>query len=207
MRMTKIGLGVLAVVLAASIAEAQNRPASPRGQASTQVGGSFNDEGRYSGGSWIEITYGRPILRGRNGQMFGEGDDYATRIYAGAPIWRVGADDTTRINTEADLVFDGKSLAAGENSMFIDLSADGWTLVFSNLGAKQSFREETPNTVWGGYGYTTDLDALRAEMTISEHPVSADQLIITFTDMSQQGGNLTVWWDTKIATIPFQVAN
>ena len=36
---------------------------------------------------------------------------------------------------------------------------------------------------------------------------SADQLIITFTDMSQQGGNLTVWWDTKIATIPFQVAN
>ena len=76
-----------------------------------------------------------------------------------------------------------------------------------NLGAKQSFREETPNTVWGGYGYTTDLDALRAEMTISEHPVSADQLIITFTDMSQQGGNLTVWWDTKIATIPFQVAN
>ena len=41
-------------------------------------------------------------------------------------------------------------------------------------------------------------------MVVSEHPVSADQLIITFTDMTQQGGNLTIWFEHKIATIPFQ---
>lgn len=136
--------------------------------------------------------------------MFGTGADYATKIYAGAPIWRVGADVTTRITTEADLVFDGKTLAAGEYSVFADLSdPKAWTLVFSTLGAKQSFREETENAVWGGYGYTTDLDVLRAPMMVSEHPVSADQLVVAFTDMTQQGGSLTVWFSNQIATIPF----
>ena len=159
--------------------------------------------GQYSGGKWIDIVYGRPILRGRT-DMFGTGDEYATRLYFGAPIWRIGADVTTRITTEADLIFDGKTLPAGEYSMFADLAPDQWTLVFSTLGAKESFQEETPNAVWGGYGYTDDLDVLRASMTVAEHPVSADQLIITFTDMTQQGGNLTIWFGHKIATIPFQ---
>ena len=40
-------------------------------------------------------------------------------------------------------------------------------------------------------------------MTVSEHPVSADQLIVTFTDMTQQGGNLTIWFSNQIATVPF----
>ena len=204
MRLVKLSVGVAVFVFCASVVMAQTRPLSPRGQASTQVGGSYNSEGQYSGGKWIDIDYGRPILRGRT-DMFGEGANYSTKIYAGAPIWRIGADVTTRITTEATLVIDGKTLPAGEYSMFAELTPTEWTLVFSNLGAKQTFREETQNTVWGGYGYTSDLDVLRAPMTVAEHHVSADQLIVTFTDMTQQGGNLTVWFSDQIATIPFEV--
>ena len=203
MRLTHIGIAIAALALSASIATAQGRPPSPRGEASTQVGGSYNAEGAYSGGKWIDIAYGRPILRGRT-DMFGEGASYSTKIYAGAPIWRVGADVTTRIKTEATMVFDGKTLPPGEYSMFADLAnPKAWTLVFSNLGAKDNFRQEKENAVWGGYGYTNNLDVLRATMTVSEHPVSADQLIVTFTDMTQQGGNLTIWFSDQIATIPF----
>jgi hypothetical protein len=207
MRLLRAGFVAVAVAVAmcASVATAQDRPMSTRGQASTQVSGSFDSEGKYSGGKWIDIDYGRPILRGREG-MFGEGDDYSTRLYAGAPIWRIGADVTTLITTEAALVFDGKTLPAGVYSMFAELAPGEWTLAFSKLGAKQAYREETPNAVWGGYNYTSDLDVLRASMTVTDHPVSADQLIVTFTDMTQEGGNLTIWFDTKIATIPFQVA-
>ncbi|MDA1093119.1 MAG: DUF2911 domain-containing protein [Acidobacteria bacterium] len=203
MRLTHIGIAIAALALSASIATAQGRPPSPRGHSSTQVGGSYNAEGAYSGGKWIDIRYGRPILRGRT-DMFGEGANYSTKIYAGAPIWRIGADVTTRIKTEATLVFDGKTLPPGEYSMFADLAnPKAWTLVFSNLGAKDDFRQEKENAVWGGYGYTDNLDVLRATMTVSEHPVSADQLIVTFTDMTQQGGNLTIWFSDQIATIPF----
>jgi len=191
--------------LSASVVAAQDRPLSPRGQASTQVGGSYNSEGRYGGGAWIDIDYGRPILRGREG-MFGEGVDYGERLYSGAPIWRIGADVTTRITTEVDLIFDGKTLVAGEYSMFAELAPSEWELVFSTLAPKANFREETPNAVWGSYGYTDDRDVLRAPMTVTQHPVSADQLIVAFTNMTQRGGNLTIWWDTQIATIPFRVA-
>ena len=35
-------------------------------------------------------------------------------------------------------------------------------------------------------------------------PKGAPDWVVTFTDMTQQGGNLTIWFDHKIATIPFQ---
>jgi hypothetical protein len=212
--MRKFGIPVLAAacVLVATTAEAQ-RAASPRGQASTQVGGAWTDGealgvagGRsYSGGKWVDVEYGRPILRGRD-NLFGSGDEYGQGFMLGAPVWRVGADQSTRFKTEADLMFGGQRLPAGEYSMFAELSESEWTLIFSTYGVKQSFREETPNTLWGSYGYTPDRDVLRTPMQVSSHPVSADQLTIMFTDMTQEGGNLTVWWDDQIAAAAFTVA-
>ena len=212
--MRRIGTAalVIACVAAATAAEAQ-RPASPRGQASTQVGGSWMaDEARgvaggrsYSDGKWVDVDYGRPILRGREG-LFGSGDEYGQGFLLGAPVWRVGADQSTRFKTEADLMFGGQRLPAGEYSMFAELSPSEWTLIFSTYGVKQSFREDTPNTLWGSYGYTPDRDVLRTAMQVSSHPASADQLTIMFTDMTQQGGNLTIWWDDQLATVAFTVA-
>ncbi|MEX0856461.1 MAG: DUF2911 domain-containing protein [Gemmatimonadota bacterium] len=193
------------IVLPVSLAAQQNRPASPRGEASTQVGGSFNADGAFQGGSWIDVTYGRPILRGREG-MFGSGATYGDGLLLGAPLWRVGADQSTRFRTEVALEWEGGVLPAGEYSVFADLAEDEWTLVFADWGVKQTFQEETPNALWGAYGYTPDRDVLRTPMQLSTHSVSADQLIITFTDMTQQGGNFTIWWDDQIATAPFTVA-
>ena len=212
--MRRIGTAalVIACLAAAAAAEAQ-RPASPRGQASTQVGGSWIAEetpgvagGRtYSDGKWIDVDYGRPILRGRE-DMFGSGDEYGQGFLLGAPVWRLGADQSTRFKTEADLLFGGQRLPAGEYSMFAELSPSEWTLIFSTYGAKQSFREDTPDTLWGSYGYTPDRDVLRTAMQVSSHPASADQLTVMFTDMTQQGGNLTIWWDDQLATVAFTVA-
>ena len=47
------------------------------------------------GGKWVEITYGRPIKRGRN--VFGSGADYGKTLNAGAPVWRAGANQATRV--------------------------------------------------------------------------------------------------------------
>lgn len=177
---------------------------SPRGQAATQVGGAYVD-GQFQNGSWIIVNYGRPILRGRQ-NMFGSGDTYGDGFLLGAPIWRIGADQSTRFITETDLTFGGQRLPAGEYSIFADLDADEWTLVFSTWGVKQTFQEETPGALWGSYGYTPDRDVLRTPMDVESIGMSADQLIITFTDMTQDGGNFTIWWDDQFATVPFQVA-
>ena len=51
--------------------------------------------------------YSRPLKRGR--ELFGTGDAYATKLNAGAPVWRAGADVSTRLKTEAPLVIGGKT--------------------------------------------------------------------------------------------------
>ena len=152
----------------------------------------------YDGGKWIEVEYGRPILRGR-ADLFGSGADYGQAFLLGAPVWRVGANQSTTFMTEADLMFGGQRLSAGTYTMFVELDTSEWTWIFSTYGVKDSFQEETPNALWGAYGYTADRDVLRTSMPVAMHPVSADQLTIMFTDMTQQGGNLTVWWDDQIA--------
>lgn len=179
--------------------------ASPRGSAATQVGGAYNAEGAYENGSWIVVDYGRPILRGRD-NIFGSGQSYGDGFLLGAPIWRVGANQSTRLMTEVDLMFEGGRLPAGDYSLFAELEETEWTLVFSTWGVKEAFREENPDALWGSYEYTPDRDVLRTTMAVDTAAISADQLIITFTDMTQEGGNLTVWWDDQIATAPFTLA-
>jgi hypothetical protein len=138
--------------------------------------------------------------------MFGSGDTYGEGFLLGAPIWRVGADQSTRFKTEADLMFGDQRLPAGEYSVFAELAENEWTLAFSSWGAKQGFKEENPDALWGAYNYTPDRDVLRTAMSVTTHSVSAEQLIITFTDMTLEGGSLTIWWDDQIATTPFSRA-
>ncbi len=75
---------LFAAALLAGPSFAQERPASPRGEVSTQVGGAYVD-GDYEGGKWVVIDYGRPILRGRTG-LFGSGATYGDAIKANAPV-------------------------------------------------------------------------------------------------------------------------
>ena len=138
----------------------------PAGTRRRRSGGAYNDEGRYEGGSWIDIHYGRPILRGRQG-IFGAGEEFGQRIYAGAPVWRVGADQTTTFTTEVDLLIGGQRLNAGEYTMFADLAdPTAWTLIFSTWGVKQTFTEDNPNALWGAYGYDDSKDVMRTTMSV-----------------------------------------
>ena len=207
MRVLKICGVVGAMVLAANVVEAQNRPPSTRGHTATELGGSYNAEGQYEGGRWIDIHYGRPILRGRMG-IFGEGAEFGQRIYAGAPLWRVGADQTTTFTTEADLLIGGRRLAAGEYTMFADLAnPTAWTLIFTTWGVKDDFSEDNPNALWGAYGYTDEKDVMRTTMSVETVELSADQLIIGFTDMMRQGGTMYFLWDNQIANVSVELAN
>ena len=97
-------------------------------------------------------------------------------------------------------------LPAGEYTIFAELEEDEWTLVFSTWRVKETFQEQNPNALWGSYGYTADRDVLRAPMSVETIGRSAAQLIITFTNMTQEGGDFTVWFDDQLASVPFTVA-
>jgi hypothetical protein len=184
------------------------RPASPQGTASTQVGGQYvtrpgADQPSYQGGKWIDITYSRPIKRGRD--LFGSGDNYGKDLLLGAPVWRAGANVTTQLKTEVPLVINGKTLAPGSYDLFIDLKPQHWTLIVSTWPVQERYDPKNKDALWGAFGYTPDKDVVRAPMTLDTLPMSIDELTWAFTDMTASGGKLTIMWDKNVASVPFTV--
>jgi hypothetical protein len=203
-------LVAVAVFVAGTLAQTPApKPASPPGTAATQVVGKYVDvQGRmrYQDGKWIEVSYGRPILRQR-ANIFGSGADYGKTVLGGAPVWRMGANQTTRLKTEVPLVFEGKTLPAGEYSVFVDLKENAWTLIFSSWPAQEKYDKANKEALWGSYGYTPDKDVLRAAMKVEALPFSMDQFTIAFIDVAIDGGKLAMMWDKTMASVPFKVGS
>ncbi len=191
--MRAVNFVVFLVVLLAVADVAQAQPASPRGDAATQIGDT-----------WITVNYGRPILRGRT-NIFGAGDSYGQTVNANAPVWRAGANQSTRLKTTADLQFGDHTLPAGEYSVFVDLKENDWTLIFSNHTAKDNF-QDSGDGLWGAYNYTDDKDVFRVPMTVSQIPPSYDQFTIAFINVTDSGGTLAMTWENTQATCPFSLA-
>ncbi len=192
MRTISIVAAFATLFLVADLAHGQ-RPQSPRGEAATQIGEA-----------WIAVDYGRPILRGRT-NIFGSGDSYGDQVSGNGPVWRVGANKSTRLNTEASLQFGTGTLAVGEYSVFAELAEDEWTLIFSNHQAKNSGREEGPG-IWGAYEYSQDMDVLRVPMHVHTGDSSVDQFTISFLNVTRDGGTLALMWEHTKATVDFNVA-
>ena len=204
-----IATGVAALAMTAGIvAQGGGRPASPAGTAATQVGGTYDrsgDEPVYKNGKWIEITYGRPIKRGRT-LFAGEGEKYGKAVNPDAPVWRAGANESTQLKTEVPIIINGKTIAPGPYTMFIDLKPEKWTLIVSNWKAQTGFDPKNTTELFGAFGYTPDKDVVRAPMTLATLPFSVDQLTWAFTDMSDAGGKVAIMWDKIVASVPFLVA-
>jgi len=202
-----IGAAIVAIGTGALVAAQGGRPASPTGTAATEIGGKYDkpagaDEPVYSGGKWIDISYGRPIKRGRD--LWGSGAEYGKMLYAGAPVWRAGANVSTRLKTEVPLVINGKTVSPGEYTVFIELKPNNWTFIVSTWPAQTRYDPKNTQALWGSYGYTPDKDVVRAPMTLGTLPMSVDQLTWDFVDMTNAGGKLALMWDKTIATVPFK---
>jgi hypothetical protein len=211
MRLSKSVTLFVSSLLAAGLAAAQEqrKPPSPDGTAATQVGGKLSapdkdGERRPEGGKWIEISYSRPILRGRT-NIFGKGADYGKQVNGGAPVWRAGANTTTRMKTEVPIVVGGKTLAAGEYSLFVDLKEAGWTLVVSSQPYQQKYDANEKAATFGAYNYDAKYDIVRVPMKMVVPQVSVDQFTIAFADMTEKGGKLAMVWEKTGAFVEFSV--
>jgi len=201
-----LAFGILTIVAATAPIGAQHnrRPMSPAGSSATQIGGDhFDGRQGFVGGRWIEITYGRPITRGRD--LFNP-DDFAEFLNDGAPVWRAGANVATRLFNELPLELGGTRLPPGEYTVFIELSRHDWTFIVSTSQAQtQSFDENDPHSVYGAYGYTPDRDLVRMPMQLETLPNSHDQLHWEFLDVTPTGGRLALFWADQMASVAFSV--
>lgn len=115
----KVTAGIAAFAVASTMLGAQQpaRPMSPEGSTHAQVLGKWTKGQRpaftlgrenYEDGKWIEITYGRPLQRGRD--LFGSGPNYGKAVndvgsatLPAPPVWRAGANVSTRLKSEVPL--------------------------------------------------------------------------------------------------------
>jgi Ni/Co efflux regulator RcnB len=208
MRKAVLSTIVLAMTCGTAMAQ-QQMPMSPRGTAATQVAGKWVEEKAgeapaYRDGKWVVIDYGRPILRGRT-NIWGSGADYGKTLLAGTPVWRAGANATTRLRTEAPLVFGTTTVAPGEYSVFIDLKPGAWTFILSSqpVAAKWDPNEKVATS--GSYNYDPKYDLVRVPMRIDSIPFTIDQLTFGFVDVTERGGTLGMWWGTQQAMVDFRI--
>ncbi|HTO75704.1 MAG TPA: DUF2911 domain-containing protein [Thermoanaerobaculia bacterium] len=207
----KLGTAALAMLACAglAVAQEQRRAPSPPGTASTMVGGTWSapdkeGERRYEGGKWIEVIYSRPMLRGRT-DIFGKGADYGKMVNAGAPVWRAGANASTKLKTEVPLEIGGKKLAPGEYDLFVELKEGAWTLIVSTQPTQEKYDANDKTKIWGSYGYDPKFDVVRVPMKMITPQVSVEQFTIGFADMTNAGGKLAMVWEKTGGVVPFTI--
>ena len=128
----------------------------------------------------ISITYGRPYLRDR---VIGETVDPMV-----GQVWRLGADEATTLETDADLMIGDTPIAAGEYTLFVLTTEDVWQLIVNN------------QTDQWGLSYDESQDLARIDMDLEVLPQPVDQLLI-----SVEGGRFKVDWGTASASVPLTV--
>ena len=202
-----IATGAMTIAMSAFVLAQGGRPASPTGTTATEIGGKYDTSGAepvYKGGKWIEVTFGRPIKRGR--EVFGgSGASYGKVANPDAPVWRAGANFTTQLKTELPLVINGKTIAPGTYTMFIDLKPNNWTLIVSTWKAQTKYDPKNTAEIWGAYGYTADKDVVRVPMKLETLPHAVEQLTWEFVDMTDAGGLLAISWGNQLASVAFKV--
>ncbi len=202
-------VAALAVSTLAQTAPEVKLPPSPQGQASIQVGGRWEktDSGgqRYADGKWIVVDYGRPLLRGR-ANIFGTGADYGKTISDGVSVWRMGANDTTRLTTQVPLTIGGKTIQPGVYNAFAELKNGAWTLVLSTQPRQPKYDPNDKVLLYGSYNYDPKFDVLRAPMTVKQSDTTVEQLTIGFVNVTATSATLSVAWDKTIATVELRLA-
>ena len=88
----------------------------------------------------VEITYGRPAVRGRT--IWGE-------LVPWNEVWRTGANEATTISFSHDVRVDGRDLAAGRYALFTIPGETEWTVIFNRRSEQ-----------WGASDYDPEQDAL-----------------------------------------------
>ena len=135
---------------------------------------------KFSDGKTITVDYSSPRMKGR-------------KIYGGlvpyGEVWRTGANEATTFVTTANLTVGGKSVPAGNYTIFTIPNQGKWTLIINKKTGE-----------WGiPYKYESD-ELARVDMSVSQTSSPVENFTISF---DQTGGACTlniIWDDNKSAT-------
>jgi len=162
--------GLLAI--AATLSAQQGPPKSPSATESATLGGKA-----------VTITYNAPAVKGRAGHIFAK--DGLLGHDPTYPVWRAGANQATKLHTDATLMLGELMVPKGDYTLYVDVTdADNWVLIVS----KQTGQ-------WGTV-YDKAQDLGRTKMTMSKPSALVENLKYTIA-----AGTLTLAWENHAGSV------
>jgi hypothetical protein len=132
-------------------------------------------------GDKITITYGRPYLKGRK---------VGKEVAPYGQVWRLGADEATKITVTGRTRIGELDLEPGSYSLFAIPTADKWTIIV-NKTADQ----------WGAFSYKQGDDVGRFDVPVKRTSSPVEQFTISLNKNSDTAGALTfAWGDASVST-------
>ncbi len=96
-------------------------------------------------GAKVTVMWGSPSVKGR--EIWGMLVPYDE-------VWRTGANETTSLEVDKDILVEGKELKAGKYGIYSIPKEDGsWTVIFNTVW-----------NAWGSFEYDEKKDALRVDV-------------------------------------------
>jgi hypothetical protein len=144
----------------------------------------------------VTVVYHRPSVLKREiwGNLVPYGfTDLGFGTSKAAP-WRAGANQTTLISFQHDVVVAGSPLPAGTYGFFMALAADGTVTVI--------FSHDTGS--WGSFFYDESHDALRVPVKWEDAPFR-EQLTYDFSDITKDSAVLALSWEKKRIPLSLKV--
>ncbi len=137
-------------------------------------------ECKLSGGKGITIDYSSPRAKGR--KIFGALVPYGQ-------IWRAGANESTTFVVGSDVTVGGKTVPAGNYTIFTIPGEDKWTLVISKKTGE-----------WGTAYPGPDNDLARIDMKVSKLASPVENFTIAL-DQAGTSCTLKMEWETTEASV------
>ena len=130
----------------------------------------------------IDITYGRPGLKGRT----------LKSLTTNRPVWRTGANESTVITLSGDVMIGDSKISAGTYSIYTIPKGDKWTII---INSKLS---------WGTQ-YDEAMDVARTTVSASYGNHEVEWFAIYFDELSNTSANMVLRWGDAHVTVPISV--
>ena len=135
--------------------------------------------------SFVELTYSRPGLKGRN--VFGTVVQYDS-------LWRTGANAATKIRFNDPVEILGHKVDSGSYAIYTIPHKNGeWTFIL-NKGFDNS----------GVSGYKESDDIFRAKIKSSKTTDKVETFTMEFTDIMPESCVLSIAWDKVVLNVPIK---
>ena len=126
--------------------------------ANTSASGTIN-------GANVTIKYGSPVVKGREGKIYG-----TNLVPYDGKVWRAGANFATVIETDKDLMVEGKKLPAGKYSIYIIAGEKEWVIIFNSKTGQWGINRDQSTTL------DPTQDVIRVTVTPKKSATSTETL-------------------------------